>query len=134
MTAGSILNTRDGRAAKPHRDLYTQAFSKARINDLESLIREKLVLFLEHLQRAAARNATIDLNMGLMCLTGDVAMYYCYQMNLGLLDAPDFQAELILGSRATGYIIPLFWCKLGYRSSYRARFKSPMPTEPLPCR
>ena len=76
---GSFLNVSDGRVAKPHRDLFVQAFSKAQINGLEPLIHEKLSLFLDRLQEEAAQNESIDLDLAFECLTADVTMFVsCY--------------------------------------------------------
>ena len=87
-----------------------QSFSKARIHGLESLIHEKLTLFLERLQEAATQKKSIDLDVALNCLTADVTMHYCYQISMGLLDTPDLRPRLILDVHDMGPIIPFFWC------------------------
>ncbi|ETI19310.1 hypothetical protein G647_09142 [Cladophialophora carrionii CBS 160.54] len=104
-----FLNVGDGRVAKPHRDLFIQAFSKAQINGLEPLIHEKVDLFLHRLQEEASQNKSIDLVLAFECLTADVTMYYCYQMSLGLLDAPNFRPKLIVEFHEFGPIVPFFW-------------------------
>ena len=102
----------DARAAKPHRDLFVQAFSKAQINGLEPLIQDKISLFLRRLKEEAAFDKSIDLDFALNCLTADVTMNYCYQMSLGLLHAPGFRAGLIVQLHELGPMVPFFWCKL----------------------
>ncbi|EXJ53868.1 hypothetical protein A1O7_09204 [Cladophialophora yegresii CBS 114405] len=109
MVDGSFLNVSDGRVAKPHRDLFVQAFSKAQINGLEPLMHEKVDLFLRRLKEEAGQNESIDLVLAFECLTADVTMYYCYQMSLGLLDVPKFRAKLILEFHEFGSITPFFW-------------------------
>ncbi|KIW26376.1 uncharacterized protein PV07_09476 [Cladophialophora immunda] len=106
---GCFLNVSDGRVAKPHRDLFVQAFSKAQINGLEPLIHEKIAHFLHRLKVEADQNRTIDLDLALNCLTADVTMYYCYQMSLGLLDAPNFRPNLIVELHEFAPIVPFFW-------------------------
>ncbi|EXJ53757.1 uncharacterized protein A1O5_13006 [Cladophialophora psammophila CBS 110553] len=108
---GSFLNISNGRVAKPHRDLFVQAFSKAQINGLEPLIHEKVALFLYRLKAEADQDRAIDLDLALNCLTADVTMYYCYQMSLGLLDAPSFRPHLIVELHEFAPIVPFFWCK-----------------------
>ncbi|OCT46388.1 benzoate 4-monooxygenase cytochrome P450 [Cladophialophora carrionii] len=109
MVEGSFLNVSDGRVAKPHRDLFIQAFSRAQINGLEPLIHEKVDLFLHRLQEEASQNKSIDLVMAYECLTADVTMYYCYQMSLGLLDAPNFRPKLIVEFHEFDSVVPFFW-------------------------
>ncbi|KIW94443.1 uncharacterized protein Z519_04419 [Cladophialophora bantiana CBS 173.52] len=106
---GSLLNISNGRVAKPHRDLFVQAFSKAQINGLEPLIHKKVALFLYRLKAEADQDRTIDLDLALNCLTADVTMYYCYQMSLGLLDAPRFRPNLIVELHEFAPIVPFFW-------------------------
>ncbi|KIX97850.1 uncharacterized protein Z520_06628 [Fonsecaea multimorphosa CBS 102226] len=106
---GSLLNIPNGRVAKPHRDLFVQAFSKAQINGLEPLIHEKIAHFLHRLKDEADQNGTIELDLALNCLTADVTMYYCYQMSLDLLDAPRFRPNLIVDLHEFGPIVPFFW-------------------------
>jgi hypothetical protein len=90
------------------------AFSKAKITGLEPLIHEKLRLFLNRLKQAAVQDKRVDLDLGLNCLTGDVTMYYCFQINMGLLGAPEFHAGLITEIHKIAPMIPFFWCKLAH--------------------
>ncbi|OAP56011.1 hypothetical protein AYL99_10163 [Fonsecaea erecta] len=106
---GSFLNISDGRVAKPHRDLFVQAFSKAQINGLEPLIHKKIALFLHRLKAESDENRSINLDLALNCLTADVTMYYCYQMSLDLLDAPSFRPKLIVELHDFAPIVPFFW-------------------------
>ncbi|KAJ9605319.1 hypothetical protein H2200_009976 [Cladophialophora chaetospira] len=106
---GSILNIPDGRVAKPHRELFVQAFSKVQINGLEPLIHDKISLFLRRLKEEAALNKSIDLDFALNCLTADVTMNYCYQMSLGLLNTPGFRPSLVVGIHEMGPMVPFFW-------------------------
>lgn len=106
---GSILNTPSERSAKPHRDLFVQAFSKASINNLEPLIHEKQTIFLDRLSEAARKNKRVDLDLAFECLTGETAMHYCYQMSLGLLDAPEFRPRLIVDLHEFAPMVPFFW-------------------------
>jgi cytochrome P450 len=111
MVEGSFLNVCDPREAKPHRDLFTQAFSKAKINGLEPLIRQKVSLFLSRLGEAASQNKSVNLDLALQCLTGDVTMSYCFQIDYGLLNAPDFRAGLITELHEMAPMTPFFWCE-----------------------
>jgi len=106
---GSILSTPSARVAKPHRDLFVNAFSKASIGHLEPLIHEKQAIFIDKLVNMAKDNKTVDFDMALNCLTGETAMHYCYQMSLGLLDAPDFRPSLIVDMHEFAPIVPFFW-------------------------
>ena len=107
---GCFLNVSDGRVARPHRELFVQAFSKAQINNLEPLIHDKISIFLQRLNEEAAIGNSIDLDLALNCLTADVTMYYCYQMSLGLLDAPRFRPNIIVEMHEFAPIVPFFWC------------------------
>lgn len=96
-------------AAKVHRDLYVQSFSKARIDSLEPLIHEKVNVLLERLNDAAAMNKTIKLDMAIQCLAADVTMHYCYQMSFELLRTPDFEPRMILDFHDSVSIVPTLW-------------------------
>jgi cytochrome P450 len=108
---GCFLNVSDGRVAKPHRDLFVQAFSKSQIDSLEPLIREKLATFLNRMQEAADQNKSVDLDLAFNCLTADVTMHYCYQMSLDLLESPDFRPSLVVDLHEFAPIVPFFWCR-----------------------
>ena len=107
--AGSILNVADGEVAKPHKNLYLSAFSKAAVNRLEPLIHEKLGLFLERLATAAFKSSVVHLNAAYCCLTADVVMYYCYQRTFGFLDAPNFEVQMIKDLEDFTPMVPSFW-------------------------
>jgi len=128
MVEGSLLNIPNIHTAKPHRVLFTQAFSKAAVNRLEPLIHDKLNLFLSHLREAAANDEIVDLGYAFCCLTADVTMHYCYQMSLGLLDAPKFKPALIVDMHDAGPIIPVFW----YLPESLGRFLNKIIFELLP--
>ncbi|KAK6376530.1 hypothetical protein LTS17_007125 [Exophiala oligosperma] len=106
---GSFLNVSDGRVAKPHRDLFVQAFSRRAIKRLEPLINKKLDRFLERLDEFASRGTAVDLDVAFACFTGDVTMDYCYQMNLGLLDAPLLRPSMMVYLDEFAPIVPFFW-------------------------
>jgi cytochrome P450 len=106
---GSILNTADGEVAKPHKHLYTAAFSKSAVQRLEPLIHEKLGLFLTRLDGFSYKGTKADISAGFTSLTGDLVMHYCYQRNFGFLDEPDFDVEIINSMREFGAILPMFW-------------------------
>lgn len=76
---------------------------------MESLIHEKLQLFLDRLQAFAANQETLDLDRAFSCLTADVTMRSCYPMDLGLLEAPTFRPSLIVDIEEMDKIIPALW-------------------------
>lgn len=106
---GSFLNIPNARVAKPHRDLFVQAFSKAAINNLEPLIHEKQVIFLAKLNEAATKDRSVGLDLAFNCLTGETVIHYCYQMSLGLLDEPNFRPRLIVDIHGFAPFVAFFW-------------------------
>ena len=106
---GSILNVPDGEVAKPHKNLFLPAFSKAAVNRLEGLIHEKLTIFLERLATASHKKTVTAISVAYNCLTADVVMHYCYQHSFGFLDAPDFEVQMIHDLDTIGPLVPIIW-------------------------
>lgn len=107
---GSFFNNSENpKIAKSHRDLYITAFSKTKIKNLEPLIQEKTALLLRKLAEAAQNRKVVSLDMALQCLTADVTMYYCYQMDFGFLNAPDFKASTIVEIDESSSMVPFIW-------------------------
>ena len=109
LLENSFLNKTKVKVAQPHRNLYTNAFSKARVRDLAPLMHQKQMLFFEKLSQAAREETIIELDYGFNCLTADVTMGYCYQMDLGLLNAPNFRHSLVMDLHELSTANPVFW-------------------------
>jgi cytochrome P450 len=103
------LNTADGEVAKPHKHLYTAAFSKTAVQRLEPLIHEKLGLFLTRLDGFSHKGTTASISTGFACLTGDLVMHYCYQRSFDFLDRPEFDVQMIHDMRDFAPILPVLW-------------------------
>ena len=96
MMDDSLFSLIDYKEAKIRKDMITPYFSRGAICQLEHLVEEKILKFLDKLKTAALEGKVVDLNHGFSCLTADVVMHYCYQKSFGALDAPDFEFLPIL--------------------------------------
>lgn len=96
ITAGSMFDIHETKAAKRHKDMYQPYFSRTAIQHLETEIRGHCAKFLAKLADAASQSKVVDLTLGYKCLTADVVMNYCFQKTFGALDAPDFEFPLIV--------------------------------------
>lgn len=69
-------------------------FSRARIVQLESVVREKVNILLKHIREYERTGKPFILSRGYMALAGDLVMRYCFGMDYDHLNSKDFEVTL----------------------------------------
>lgn len=95
FTQGSFFNKLTVKEAKPHKDMYTTAFSKSAVQSLEPVIKQNLALFLRTVDMHASKKTSIDFTRAFRCLNADTIMRYCFDTPFKALEAPDFKFPLL---------------------------------------
>lgn len=108
---GSMWSTLDPADARVRRGIYLPFFSRQSIQQLEGLIHKQVLKFFAILEDKVKNSPSdpIDLTRGYKCVTADTIMEYCCMKSLGFLDAPNFNAPLIVALDAWFSNVPQAW-------------------------
>jgi len=69
-------------------------FSRQRILDLETVVREKVDILVDRIRSYRESGKPFPLSGGFMALSGDVIMQYCFSLNYDHLHSEDFKTTL----------------------------------------
>lgn len=90
----SVFTTASDDLHRIRRGALNPLFSRARTLGLQTIIRDKISTLLARICTYKETGAPLPLNQAFMALTGDVIMQYCFSVNYGHLDTPDFTTTL----------------------------------------
>lgn len=90
----SVFTTGPDDIHRIRRGALNPLFSRARIVDLQSIIREKIGILLDRLREFQKDGRVLPINRAYMALTGDVVMEYCFSMTYDHLKLPNFEKTL----------------------------------------
>ncbi|EXJ70972.1 uncharacterized protein A1O5_05965 [Cladophialophora psammophila CBS 110553] len=90
----SVFTTGPDELHRIRRGALNPLFSRARIVDLQTIIREKISLLLDRLREFRTEGRILPINRAFMALTGDVVMEYCFSMTYDHLKLPNFEKTL----------------------------------------
>ncbi|KIX97625.1 uncharacterized protein Z520_06403 [Fonsecaea multimorphosa CBS 102226] len=90
----SVFTTGPDELHRIRRGALNPLFSRARIVDLQTIIRQKINLLLERIREFRDEEKVLPINRAFMALTGDVVMEYCFSMAYDHLKLPNFEKTL----------------------------------------
>jgi hypothetical protein len=90
----SVFTTASDDLHRIRRGSLNPLFSRARIVDLQTIIREKISTLLDRIRTYKETGAPLPLNRAFMALTGDVIMQYCFSVSYDHLRSPEFKTTL----------------------------------------
>jgi hypothetical protein len=90
----SVFTTAPDDLHRLRRGALNPLFSRARILDLQIIIREKIGILTERIREFQKNSKVLPLNRAFMALTGDVVMQYCFSISYDHLKLPNFEKTL----------------------------------------
>ena len=90
----SVFTTGPDDLHRIRRGALNPLFSRQRIVDLQSVIREKLSIFMDRVREFQQEGKILPINRAFMALTGEVVMEYCFSISYGHLQLVDFEKTL----------------------------------------
>ncbi|KIX06391.1 uncharacterized protein Z518_04367 [Rhinocladiella mackenziei CBS 650.93] len=90
----SVFTTGPDDLHRVRRGALNPLFSRARIVDLQTIIREKIGILLGRIREFQKDERILPINRAFMALTGDVVMEYCFSMSYDHLKLENFEKTL----------------------------------------
>ncbi|KAK5045954.1 hypothetical protein LTR84_008740 [Exophiala bonariae] len=90
----SVFTTGSDELHRIRRGALNPLFSRARIVDLQTIIREKIDILVSRLREFQQNDRVLAINHAFMALTGDVVMEYCFSLTYDHLKLPNFEKTL----------------------------------------
>lgn len=90
----SVFTTGPDELHRIRRGALNPLFSRARIVDLQTIIRDKIGILLDRLREFQRDQKVLPINRAFMALTGDVVMQYCFSLSYDHLKLPNFEKTL----------------------------------------
>jgi cytochrome P450 len=90
----SVFTTGPDELHRIRRGALSPLFSRQRIVDLQDVIREKLIIFVDRVREFRMEGKILPINRAFMALTGEVVMEYCFSISYGHLKLPEFDKTL----------------------------------------
>ncbi|EXJ89675.1 hypothetical protein A1O3_02742 [Capronia epimyces CBS 606.96] len=90
----SVFTTGPDELHRIRRGALNPLFSRARIVDLQTIIRLKIKLLVDRIAEFQRENKVLPLNRAFMALTGDVVMQYCFSMSYDHLKGANFEKTM----------------------------------------
>ena len=90
----SVFTTGPDELHRIRRSALNPMFSRAKIVELQTIVRAKIGLLLGRIREFQAEGKVLPINRAFMALTGDVVMEYCFSMSYDHLKLPDFEKTL----------------------------------------
>ncbi|EXJ95644.1 hypothetical protein A1O1_00766 [Capronia coronata CBS 617.96] len=90
----SVFTTGPDELHRIRRGALNPLFSRARIVDLQTIIRTKIDILLDRIREFQRDNKVLPINRAFMALTGEVVMEYCFSISYGHLKLPNFEKTL----------------------------------------
>ena len=90
----SVFTTGPDDLHRIRRGALNPLFSRQRILDLQEVIREKLIIFMDRVHEFQKGEKILPINRAFMALTGEVVMEYCFSISYGHLQLPEFEKTL----------------------------------------
>ncbi|KAL2425367.1 Cytochrome P450 monooxygenase sdnE [Exophiala dermatitidis] len=90
----SVFTTGPDELHRIRRGALNPLFSRARILDLQTIIRAKIDTLLDRIREFQREDKVLPINRAFMALTGDVVMEYCFSISYDHLKLPNFEKTL----------------------------------------
>ncbi|KAJ9611207.1 hypothetical protein H2200_004390 [Cladophialophora chaetospira] len=90
----SVFTTAPDELHRIRRGALNPMFSRAKIVELQTIVREKISLLLDRIREFQKEGRVLPINRAFMALTGDVVMEYCFSMSYDHLKLPNFEKTL----------------------------------------
>jgi len=90
----SVFTTSSDELHRVRRGALNPLFSRARIVDLQTIIRDKIGILVDRIREFQKDDRILPINRAFMALTGDVVMEYCFSMSYDHLKLDNFDKTL----------------------------------------
>ncbi|KAH7091937.1 cytochrome P450 monooxygenase-like protein [Paraphoma chrysanthemicola] len=94
--------------AKNRKDVLNRSFSQAAIEEAESLCIDKTKALCAAFERQSKASKSADLLFAYRCMSMDVIMTFCFGKPIDAVDAPDFQAPIVVAMDASAPVFVNF--------------------------